>query len=161
VLKTKQNKVSFYLFDTMRKLHVKVREPVAAREKALFAAVVAVGGNALVALLPVDFRRATAKAFALEPVHEQFVVLERRGLVVELALFAVREIALEKRLETAPVAQERQERAYDVLDVILDVDLGGGLDVVELDKLFLLGKEEPFLVRENVHDFLDVGVYRS
>ena len=141
----------------MGKLRIKVREPVAAGEKALFAAFVAVGGDALVALFPAEVRWATAEALTLEPVHEQFVVRERRGLVVELALFAVRELALEKCLEAAPVVQQRQERADDVLGVILDVDLGGVLEVVELDKLFLLREKDPSLVRENVHDFLDVG----
>ncbi len=82
-------------------------KPVNTREKALFAAVVAVGGDALVALFPVDLRWAAAEALTLEPVHEQFVVLERRGLVVELALFAVRELAVEKSLEAAPVVQQR------------------------------------------------------
>ena len=81
-----------------------MREPVAAREKALFAAVVAERDDALVALAPVYLRRAAVEALTLEPVHEPFVVLECRGLVVELALFALRKIPLEKRLEPTPVA---------------------------------------------------------
>jgi hypothetical protein len=120
--------------------------PAAAlHEGLLMAAVLAVGTDALVALFPGNVGRAALLAVVPEPVVERRVVLERRGLVVELAVLAVGVCAVKHCLvrEHEAVGDHGQQRAVDVVSRVLGAQASKLLGILERGELLGLGEVGP------------------